>query len=117
MATTDTANFSSFASRLSPVAFACFKAIAAYTRETIERDGPQQVLTIPVNDLLAKSEADDVASLAESIRQIIDCRVEVKRGEYLYFFPFFSAIRIEAGMLTFSLPEELITVLPESILP
>lgn len=105
--------FTSFSSKLSGEAFSCFKTLAEHARETIKRDGPQSGFEFPVQELLASSGAVDVESVAQSIRQIIDCRVEMTRDDYLYFFPFFSAVRLENGMVTYSLPDELVTTLPE----
>lgn len=50
---------------------------------------------------------DDVEAVAQSIREIIQCKIEVKVKEYQYFFPFFSSVSIEGGKIRYSLHKEI----------
>jgi hypothetical protein len=107
MSETTKADFSSFESKLSPSAFACFNELIGNARERILRDGPQPIYEAPLAEILETCGVDNAEAVAQSIRDILQCRVELKKGEYLYFFPFFASVAIERGMIRYSLPPEL----------
>jgi hypothetical protein len=112
MSETTRADFSSFESRLSPCALSCFNELLVNAREKILRDGPQPIYEAPLAEVLEASGAEDAEAVAQSIRDILECRVQLKKSEYLYFFPFFASVAIERGMIRYSLPPELHDALP-----
>jgi hypothetical protein len=107
MSETTKADFSSFESKLSPCALSCFNELLGNVRERILLDGPQPNYEAPLDEIIETSGAEDVEAVAQSIRDILQCRVEMKMGEYLYFFPFFASVAIERGVIRYSLPKEL----------
>jgi hypothetical protein len=104
---TTKADFSSFESKLSPCALSCFNELLGNARERILRDGPQPIYEAPLAEILETCGAEDAEAVAQSIRDILQCRVELKKAEYLYFLPFFASVAIERGMIRYSLPQEL----------
>ncbi|MDD2321591.1 MAG: hypothetical protein PHO83_16235 [Geobacteraceae bacterium] len=111
----NSADFSSFKTRLSPAALACFRVLFGNVSEMLAQHGPQQKYETPVDAVLSLGEIDNVESVAESIREIIQCKIEVKNNEYLYFFPFFASVSIEGGKIRYSLHKEIedaISLLP-----
>lgn len=117
MSETTKADFTSFESKLTPCALACFNELLGSARERILRDGPQPIYEAPLAEFLETCGAEDAEAVAQSIRDILQCRVELKKGEYLYFFPFFASVAIERGMIRYSLPKELhdaLSVVPVS---
>jgi hypothetical protein len=101
------ADFSAFESRLSPCALSCFNELLATARAIILREGPQPIYEVSLAGIIEKSGAEDAEAVAQAIRDIIQCRIEMKKGEYLYFFPFFASVGIERGMIRYSLLSEL----------
>jgi hypothetical protein len=112
MSKTAKADFSSFARKLSPCALSCFNELLATARNRILRDGPQPLYEASLAGTIETCGAEDAEVIAQSIRDILQCRVEMKKGEYLYFLPFFASVSIESGMIRFSLPQELHDALP-----
>ncbi len=100
-------NFSAFVSRLSPSAFACFRVLFENAREKIMKEGPQGTYEKALAELMDESGSNEIESVANSIREIIQCKVDCKEGEYLYFFPFLTSISIEGGIIRYSLPREI----------
>jgi hypothetical protein len=107
MSETTKANFSSFTSKLSPCALSCFNQLLDTVRERILRDGPQPIYEASLGAMIETCGAEDAEAVAQSIRDILQCRVELKKGEYLYFFPFFASVAIEKGVIRYSLPLEM----------
>lgn len=108
-------SLSAFEVKLSPVALACFRVLLGHARDSVVQDGPQKVYQTPLAELLEQSGADDIEAAAQSIRDIIQCRAEIKKGEVLYFVPFLASISIENGIIRYSLPmefEDVITSIP-----
>jgi hypothetical protein len=101
------ADFSSFENKLSPCALTCFNELLGSARERILRDGPQPLYEAPLAEILEACGAENVDAVAQSIRDILECRVELQKKEYLYFLPFFASVAIEKGMIRYSLPPEL----------
>lgn len=110
-------NFSGFEGRLSPVAMACFKLLFGNARDRISQYGPQKMYELPLDGFIEASGASDIDTAAQSIRDIIQCRVEMKKGDALYFFPFLASIAIEKGTIRYSLLPELESVLPSVAAP
>jgi hypothetical protein len=110
-------NFSAFVSNLSPCAFACFKVLFDTARDKIVQDGPQGEYEAPLAQLLEDGAIGDVEAIANSIREIIQCRVDVKKGEYRYFYPFLSSVRIEGGIIKYGMFQEIESLLPKFPLP
>lgn len=109
---TTTADFSSFASRLSPCALSFFNELLAIARERILLEGPQPEYEASLSGIIERCGAEDGEAIAQAIRDIIGCRVQMKKGDYLYFFPFFTSVAIERGVIRYSLPTELNDALP-----
>ncbi|MRR06281.1 MAG: hypothetical protein EG828_04965 [Deltaproteobacteria bacterium] len=115
MSITNSADFSSFKTRLTPPALACFRVLFENAREMLAKQGPQQSYEVPLANLISLDEVADVESVAESIREIIQCRVQQKVGEYMYFYPFFASVSIESGAIRYRVHQELeesISLLP-----
>lgn len=110
-------SFSAFEGRLSPVAFACFKVLIGYAREEMEQDGTRKIYEMPLDRFIQASGSGDIETAAQSVRDIIQCRVEMKKGDHLYFFPFLSSISFEEGMVRYSLLPELESALPSVAIP
>lgn len=102
MSTTNSADFSSFKNDLSPTALACFRVFFGNIRETIAKQGPQQQYETSLDDFLSLNEVADVDALAQSIREIIQCKVEKKVDTYSCFYPFFATVRIEGSKIRYS---------------
>lgn len=107
MSTNDSADFSSFKNELSPTALACFRVIFGNIRETLAKQGPQQKYETPLNDFLSLSEVADVEAVAQSIREIIQCKVEKKVDTYSCFYPFFASVSIEGGKIRYSVLKDI----------
>lgn len=110
-------SFSAFEGRLSPVAYACFKVLVGYVREEMEQDGSRKMYEMPLDRFIEASGAGDIDTAAQSVRDIIQCRVEMKKGDLLYFFPFLSSISFDKGMVRYSLLPEIETALPSVVMP
>jgi hypothetical protein len=115
MSAKNSADFSSFKTRLSPAALACFRVLFGNVSEMLAQHGSQQMYETPLDTVLSLDEVENVESVAASIREIIQCKVEVKSNEYLYFFPFFASVSIEGGKIRYSLHKEIEDVI--SLLP
>ena len=107
MSETTKANFSSFSSKLSPCALSCFNQLLDNARERFLREGPQPIYEASLATMIETCGAEDAEAVAQSIRDILQCRVEMKKGEYLFFFPFFASVAIEKGVIRYSLPQEM----------
>jgi len=112
MTSTMTPDFSSFHSRLSPVALSCFNELLDNACDLLRRNGPQKIYETPLAAMIEKCGAEDSEAIAQSIRDIIECRVQIKKGDFLYFCTFFSSVCIERGMIKYGLHQELQDVLP-----
>lgn len=110
-------SLSALEGRLSPVALACFRVLFVNTRDRIAQDGPQKVYEEPLSGFLEASGAGDIETAAQSIREIIQCRCEIKKGDLLYFVPFLASISIENGIIRYSLPMELESVILSAPMP
>ncbi len=110
-------NLSAFENRLSPVALACFRVLFGNARDRISLDGPRKMYELPLDGFIEASGAGDIETAARSIRDIIQCRVEMKKGDALYFFPFLASITIEKGIVRYSLLPELESELPSIPMP
>ncbi|HOI17482.1 MAG TPA: hypothetical protein PK036_14170 [Geobacteraceae bacterium] len=107
MSGTTEVNFSSFTSKLSPCALSCFNRLLDTVRERILREGPQPIYEASLAAMIETCGAEDAEAVAQSIRDILQCRVEMKKDEYLYFFTFFTSVAIEKGVIRYSLPREI----------
>ncbi len=115
MSTKNSADFSSFKKELSPVALACFRVFFGNIRETLADQGPQQMYETPLDVFLSLNEVAGVEVVAQSIREIIPCKVGVKVDEYVCFYPFFTSVSIEGGKIRYSIHrdiEEEISLVP-----
>ncbi len=111
MTTTMQPDFSSFHAKLSPVALSCFNELLDNARDLMSRNGPQKIYETPLAAMVEKCGAEDGEDIAQSIRDIIECKVQIQKGKYLYFCTFFSSVRIERGMIKYGLHQELQDVL------
>jgi hypothetical protein len=102
-------SFSSFETTLSPASFACFKVLFEKARS---ESGAADRYEIPVADFLEASGAANVEDVATAIREIIKCKVEIKKEEYLIFSPFFASVSIDKGIISYSVPPEVHAALP-----
>jgi hypothetical protein len=109
---TTQAKFSMFEARLKPAAFSCFRVLFENVQEKVAAGDGTGRYEIPVAFFLERSEAGSVESVAEAIREIIQCKVEVKKGEYLYFYSFFNSVSIENGIVRYTLPPEVENAIP-----
>ncbi|NMC72800.1 MAG: hypothetical protein GYA56_00280 [Geobacteraceae bacterium] len=107
MSETTKANFSSFSSKLSPCALTCFNRLLENVRETFLQEGPQPIYETSLAAMMEMCGAEDADAVAQSIKDILQCRVEMKKCEYLYFFPFFASVAIEKGVIRYSIPLEM----------
>jgi len=105
-------NLSAFQNKLSTTSFACFRLLFDNARERIAQDGPLQSYELPLPLLLELDGADDIEVVAQHIRDILECMVEMKKGEYLYFFPIFSSISIEKGVVRYTIPADIERAMP-----
>jgi hypothetical protein len=110
-------DFSTFVSRLSPGAFTCFRVLFENARERIVRNGPQGMYEIPLSKLMEENGIGEVEAVANSIREIIQCKVDLKKGEFMYFYPFLANIRIEDGIVKYGLHQDVEGVLLHASLP
>jgi len=110
-------SLSAFEVKLSPVALACFRVLLGHARDSVAQDGPQKVYEKPLSDLLEESGASDIEAAAQSIREMIQCRAEIRKGDVLYFVPFLASISIESGIIRFSLPMEFESVITSVPVP
>ena len=107
MSMNNSADFSSFKNELSPSALACFRVFFGNVRETIATKGPQQKYETSLNDVLSLEELADVESVAQAIREIIQCKVEKKIENYACFYPFFASVSIEGGKILYSIHRDI----------
>jgi len=107
MSNKNSADFSSFKKELSPTALACFRVFFGNTREKIAKQGPQEKYETSLDDVLSLNEVTDVESVAQSIREIIQCKVGVKVDEYVCFYPFFTSVSIEGGKINYSIHRDI----------
>jgi hypothetical protein len=115
MSNTNSADFSSFKTRLTPPALACFRVLFENVREVLDKQGPQRSYEVSLAHVLSSAAVGDAESVAELIREIIQCKVEQKVGEYMYFYPFFASVSIESGTIRYRVHKELeesISLLP-----
>jgi hypothetical protein len=117
MGETTGADFSTFVARLSPSALACFRVLFENARDSVVRNGPQGIYEVALAKLLGESGIGEIEAVANSIREIIQCKVDLKKGEYMYFFPFLASIRIEDGIVKYGLPQDVEGILPNASLP
>ena len=110
-------NFTAFGSKLTPQAFNCFRVLFENTQNRIIKDGPQGTYQKPLAEFMNESGISEMEVLANAIREIIQCRLECKEGEVLYFFPFLASISIEGGILKYGIPEDIEKVMPRLSLP
>lgn len=110
-------NLSAFQNKLSATSFACFRLLLDKARESIAQDGPLKAYELPLPLLLELKGTDDIEAVAQTIRDILECMVEMKKGDYLYFFPIFSSISIEKGVVRYSLPAEIERAIPTVSFP
>ena len=68
MSITNSADFSSFKTRLTPPALACFRVLFENVREMLAKQGPQQSYEVPLANFISLDEVADVESVAESIQ-------------------------------------------------
>jgi hypothetical protein len=104
-------SLSAFEVKLSPVALACFRVLFGNAKDRVTQDGPQKIYETPLAVFLERSGAGDIEAAAQSIREIIQCRAEIKKGDILYFVPFLASISIENGIVRYSLPMEFESVI------
>ena len=107
MSNKNSADFSSFKKELSPTALACFRVLFENTRETIATQGPQQKYETSLDDVLSLNEVADVESVAQAIREIIQCKVEKQVENYVCFYPFLASVSIEAGKIRYSIHRDI----------
>jgi hypothetical protein len=107
MSKKNSADFSSFKKELSPTALACFRVLFGAIRETMATQGPLQKYETSLDEVLSLNEVADVESVAQSIREIVQCKVEVKVDNYVCFYPFFASVCIEKGMIRYSIHREI----------
>ncbi len=110
-------NLAAFGTRLSPPALAVFRSLYENAREVIIGEGPQATYEKPMLELMEECRLEETEALAESIKEIIQRRIEYKKGEYQLFFSFFSSIFIKNGTITYGLPREIEDAMPQSRIP
>ncbi len=110
-------NFSAFGAKLSPCAFACFKVFYEHAVEKIEQEGPQALYEAPLAKFMKESGSIEVEAIANSIREIIQCKVGLKENDYVCFFPFLTSVRLENGLVKYSLPREIENKIPNIPFP
>lgn len=113
---TTLAKFSMFEIKLNPAAYSCFKMLLDNVRDGISAGRRGGDYEIPVASFLERNDVDDVQTVADAIREIIQCRVEIQEGEFLYFYNFFSSVSIENGVVKYTLPPEVEKVVPSATL-
>lgn len=111
---TTVAKFSMFESRLNPAAFSCFRVLFENIRDLIAAGKKAEGYEIPVATFLESDNVDDLQTVADAIREIIQCRVEIKHGEFLYFYNFFNSVSIENGIVRYTVPPEVEGVIPSA---
>lgn len=107
MSNNNSADFSSFKKELSPTALACFRVLFENMREAIATRGPQQKYETSLNDVLSLNEVADVETVVQSIREIIQCKVEKKVDSYVCFYPFLASVSIEGGKILYSIHRDI----------
>ncbi len=115
MSNQNSADFSSFKKMLSPASLACFRMLFENVRELLARNEVPETYETSLEDVLSLDGIDDVEAVAQSIRDIIKCNIELPVKKYLYFFPFFASVSIEGGKIRYRLHkevEEAIALLP-----
>ena len=117
MAEISEVNFSSFISRLSPCAFACFRVLFENARGKIVKDGPQGTYEVHLDQVLQEIGADEVKTLADAIREIIQCKVDIKKNDFLYFYPFLTSVGIDGGMIKYGIHTDIEAVIPTISIP
>ncbi|MEA5115016.1 MAG: hypothetical protein VB050_13425 [Geobacteraceae bacterium] len=113
---TTLAKFSMFEAKLNPAAFSCFRVLFENVRDLLAAGKKTEGYEIPVASFFEKCNVDDLQTVADAIREIIQCRVEIKKGEYLYFYTFFNSVSIENGIVRYTLPPEVENVIPSAII-
>jgi len=106
------AKFSMFEAKLNPEAYSCFRVLFENVRDLIEAGKKPEQYEIPVALFLEKSGAGDVESVAEAIKAIIECKIDVKKGDYLYFYSFFNTVCIEKGVIKYTVPPDVENFIP-----
>ena len=107
MSNTNSADFSSFKTKLSPPALACFRVLFEDVRKMLATQGPQQMYETSLDHVLSLNEVADAETVAQSIREIIQCKVAQKVDEYMYFYPFFASVSIEGGKIRYRIQKDL----------
>lgn len=100
------ADFSSFKTKLSPASLACFRVLLENVRQLLSGNQAKEQYEMPIADVLSLDGIDDVETVAKSIREILQCKIEVKVKEYQYFYPFFASVSIESGKIRYSVHRE-----------
>ncbi len=100
-------NLSAFGSQLSSSAIAVFKSLFENALNIIIEEGPRNSYEKPLADLMSECGLGEMEAVANAIREIIQRRIEYKKGEYQIFFAFFANIYIENGFIIYSLPGEI----------
>ncbi len=106
------AKFSMFEAKLNQEAFSCFRVLFENVRDVIEAGKKPEHYEIPVTLFLEKSGVGDVEQVAEAIRAIIECKIDVKKGDYLYFYSFFNTVCIEKGVIKYTIPPDVENFIP-----
>ena len=117
MAEISEVSFSSFVSKLSPCAFACFKVLFENARGKIVKDGPQGTYEVSLDQVLKEVGVEEVKTVADSIKEIIQCKVDIKKDEFLYFYPFLTSVGLDAGVIKYGIHPDIEGVLPTITLP
>lgn len=107
-------NLAAFGTRLSPPAFAVFRSLYENARDAIIGEGPRTVYEKPLSELMEECGLEETDAVADSIREIIQRRIEYKKGEYQLFFSFFSSIFVKNGTVIYGLPREIEDAMPQS---
>jgi hypothetical protein len=107
MSNTNSADFSSFKTNLTPPALSCFRVLFENVREMLAKQGPQQIYEVPLDQVIFSVEVADAETVAQSIREIIQCKVAQKVDEYMFFYPFFASVSIEGGKIRYRIHKDL----------
>jgi hypothetical protein len=107
-------NLPAFGSRLSPSAFGVFRSLYENARDIIVDKGPQALYEKPLAELMDETGLGEMEAVADSIREIIQRRIEYKKGEYQFFFAFFASIYIENGIIKYGIPQEIEGAMPQA---
>jgi hypothetical protein len=107
-------NLSAFGSRLSSSAIAVFRSLFENALNIIIEEGPRKSYEKQLAELMGECGLAEMEAVADSIREIIQRRIEYKKGEYQLFFAFFASIYIENGIIKYSLPREIEDVMMQA---